>query len=52
MVFARIFLKDMIKKEFLIGGAIGIIGILMIFLPTIVSDKHLIPSNHAISGVH
>ena len=36
VIFARIFLKDAIKKEVLVGGAIGVIGILMIFLPAIV----------------
>jgi len=48
--FAWVFLKDAIKKEVLIGGAIGVIGILMIFLPTIVSDKSLTQSNEAITN--
>lgn len=49
--FAWVFLKDAIKKEVLIGGAIGVIGILMIFLPTIVSDKSLTQSNETITGI-
>ena len=33
VVFARIFLRDKIKSEVLIGASIGVIGIVMIFLP-------------------
>ncbi len=51
VIFARIFLKDAIKKEVLVGGAIGVIGILMIFLPAIVLDKSLTQSNETMTGI-
>lgn len=56
VLFARIFLKDAIKVEVIIGGAIGVIGILMIFLPSIIfdinaADKSASQSNDTLAGV-
>jgi len=48
--FAWVFLKDAIKKEVLVGGAIGVIGILMIFLPSIVSEKNLAQSSDTMTN--
>ena len=39
VAFARLILKDAIKNEVLVGGAIGVFGILMIFLPKIILDQ-------------
>lgn len=51
VLFARVFLKDAIKLEVLIGGVIGVVGILMIFLPSIVSDKNFSRSSDTVNGI-